>query len=89
MNKPLSFVLLHSFLLKLSLNNVEVIIAIMYYGNILQELFALRNKDKKSNKRIQSMLKRTKSANKSVIEDAVDNVNTAITAAGTCGLSSY
>lgn len=29
------------------------------------------------------MLKRTKSANKSVIEDAVDNVNTAITAAGT------
>lgn len=29
------------------------------------------------------MLKRTKSANKSVLEDAVDNVNTAITAAGT------
>lgn len=47
-----------------------------------QELLALRNKDKKSFKRVQSMLKRTKSANKSVIEDAIDNVNTAITACG-------
>lgn len=28
------------------------------------------------------MLKRTKSANKSVLEDAVDNVNTAVTANG-------
>ncbi|XP_065202237.1 protein SPT2 homolog [Planococcus citri] len=47
-----------------------------------QELLALRNKDKKSFKRVKSMLTKTKSANKSVIEDAVDNVNTAVTANG-------
>ena len=46
------------------------------------ELMALRAKDPKANKRIQTMLKRTKSANKSVMEDAIDNNNTADTLAG-------
>ncbi|KAK6626017.1 hypothetical protein RUM43_006321 [Polyplax serrata] len=46
------------------------------------ELMALRAKDPKANKRIQTMLKRTKSANKSVMEDAVDTNNTADTLAG-------
>lgn len=55
---------------------------------ILQELLALRSKDKKSTKRIQSMLQRTKSANKAVIDDAKDDVNTAVTAAGK-GFSSW
>lgn len=45
-------------------------------------LEALRSQDKKATKRVQVMLKRTKSANKSVIADAVDNVNTAVTMAG-------
>ncbi|XP_014256406.1 protein SPT2 homolog [Cimex lectularius] len=40
------------------------------------ELLALRSQDKKAQKRVQVMLKRTKSANKSVMEDAIDNVNT-------------
>lgn len=47
-----------------------------------EELEALRSQDKKATKRVQVMLKRTKSANKSVIADAVDNVNTAVTMAG-------
>lgn len=46
------------------------------------ELTSLRNQDKKSFKRVQSMLNRTKSANKSVIEDAKDDVNTSVTMAG-------
>lgn len=46
------------------------------------ELLALRARDPKANKRIQTMLKRTKSANKSVMEDAIDNNNTADTLAG-------
>ena len=47
-----------------------------------QELLALRSQDKKSVKRVQSMLKRTKSANKSVLEDAIDYENTAVTVTG-------
>uniref|UniRef100_A0A1B6BXM4 Protein SPT2 homolog n=1 Tax=Clastoptera arizonana TaxID=38151 RepID=A0A1B6BXM4_9HEMI len=47
-----------------------------------EELLALRSQDKKSYKRVQTMLKRTKSANKSVMEDAIDDVNTAVTMAG-------
>lgn len=47
------------------------------------ELTSLRSQDKKSFKRVQSMLNRTKSANKSVIEDAKDDVNTSVTMAGT------
>lgn len=46
------------------------------------ELILLRSQDKKSFKRVQSMLNRTKSANKSVIEDAKDDVNTSVTMAG-------
>jgi len=46
------------------------------------ELTSLRSQDKKSFKRVQSMLNRTKSANKSVIEDAKDDVNTSVTMAG-------
>uniref|UniRef100_A0A069DVV4 Protein SPT2 homolog n=1 Tax=Panstrongylus megistus TaxID=65343 RepID=A0A069DVV4_9HEMI len=46
------------------------------------ELLALRSQDKKAQKRVQVMLKRTKSANKSVMEDAIDNVNTADTLMG-------
>lgn len=46
------------------------------------ELISLRSQDKKSFKRVQSMLNRTKSANKSVIEDAKDDVNTSVTMAG-------
>lgn len=48
----------------------------------LQELLALRNQDNKAKKRVQVMLKRTKSANKSVIDDAIDTVNTADTING-------
>ncbi|KAK5643200.1 hypothetical protein RI129_007045 [Pyrocoelia pectoralis] len=46
------------------------------------ELLALRSKDKKATRRVNVMLKRTKSANQSVIEDAVDRDNTAVTLAG-------
>lgn len=46
------------------------------------ELTSLRSQDRKSFKRVQSMLNRTKSANKSVIEDAKDDVNTSVTMAG-------
>ena len=54
-----------------------------------QELLKLRAEDKKSVKRVQSMVKRTKSANKSVLEDAIDHNNTAITAAGSVKFRSY
>lgn len=46
------------------------------------DLLSLRSQDRKSFKRVQSMLNRTKSANKSVIEDAKDDVNTSVTMAG-------
>lgn len=47
-----------------------------------EELLALRSQDKKAQRRVQVMLKSTKSANKSVMEDAIDNVNTAVTLGG-------
>ncbi|KAJ8942374.1 hypothetical protein NQ318_000354 [Aromia moschata] len=47
-----------------------------------EELLALRAQDKKATRRVNVMLKRTKSANQSVIQDAVDNDNTAVTLAG-------
>lgn len=46
------------------------------------ELLSLRSQDRKSFKRVQSMLNRTKSANKSVIEDAKDDISTSVTMAG-------
>lgn len=48
------------------------------------ELLSLRSQDRKSFKRVKSMLNRTKSANKSVIEDAKDDINTSVTMAGLC-----
>ncbi|RZF46561.1 hypothetical protein LSTR_LSTR013091 [Laodelphax striatellus] len=47
-----------------------------------EELLALRSQDKMSQKRMSTMLKRTKSANKSVMEDAIDDVNTSVTMNG-------
>lgn len=47
-----------------------------------EELLALRSQDNKAKKRVGAMLKRTKSANKSAIEDAVDDDNTAVTING-------
>ncbi|XP_066252421.1 protein SPT2 homolog [Euwallacea similis] len=47
-----------------------------------EELLALRSQDKKATRRVNVMLKRTKSANQSVIEDAVDKTHTALTMAG-------
>ncbi|KAJ8878343.1 hypothetical protein PR048_018920 [Dryococelus australis] len=47
-----------------------------------RELLELRSHDTKAKKRVQAMLKRTKAANKSVIEDAVDDNNTAVTLGG-------
>lgn len=47
-----------------------------------EELLALRAKDKKATRRVNVMLKSTKSANKSAIQDAVDNDNTAVTLVG-------
>lgn len=47
-----------------------------------EELLLLRSQDKKSFKRVQSMLNRTKSANKAVIDDAKDDVNTSVTIVG-------
>lgn len=47
-----------------------------------EELLSLRSQDRKSFKRVQSMLNRTKSANKSVIDDAKDDINTSVTMAG-------
>lgn len=47
-----------------------------------EELLALRAQDKKATRRVNVMLKRTKSANQSVIEDAVDKTHTAVTLAG-------
>lgn len=46
----------------------------------LDELMAMR--DDKAKNKIKKMLKVTKSANKSVLQDAVDNDNTAITLQG-------
>ena len=46
----------------------------------MQNLLALR--DHKAQSRINKHLKVCKSANKSVIEDAIDNENTAVTLAG-------
>lgn len=46
------------------------------------ELLALRSQDRKATRRVAVMLKRTKSANKSVLSDAIDNDNTAVTLAG-------
>lgn len=48
--------------------------------NFFQNLLALR--DQKTQNRINKHLKVCKAANKSVIEDAIDNENTAITIAG-------
>ncbi|XP_060531451.1 protein SPT2 homolog [Cylas formicarius] len=48
-----------------------------------EELLALRAQDKKATRRVNVMLKRTKSANQAVIEDAVDKQHTAVTRAGT------
>ncbi|GJQ65224.1 hypothetical protein Trydic_g7357 [Trypoxylus dichotomus] len=45
-------------------------------------LLALRSQDKKATRRVNVMLKRTKSANQAVIEDALDSNNTAVTLAG-------
>ncbi|KRT82389.1 hypothetical protein AMK59_3210 [Oryctes borbonicus] len=45
-------------------------------------LLALRSQDKKATRRVNVMLKRTKSANQAVIEDALDSDNTAVTLAG-------
>ncbi|EFA13317.1 protein SPT2 homolog [Tribolium castaneum] len=47
-----------------------------------EELLALRAKDKKATRRVNVMLKRTKSANQSVLQDAVDANNTSVTLAG-------
>ncbi|XP_066147050.1 protein SPT2 homolog [Euwallacea fornicatus] len=47
-----------------------------------EELLALRSQDKKATRRVNVMLKRTKSANQSVIEDAIDKTHTAVTMAG-------
>uniref|UniRef100_A0A0A9XSF3 Protein SPT2 homolog n=1 Tax=Lygus hesperus TaxID=30085 RepID=A0A0A9XSF3_LYGHE len=47
-----------------------------------EELLALRSQDKKAKRRVEFMLKRTKSANYSVMEDAIDNNNTADTLEG-------
>ncbi|CAG2064580.1 unnamed protein product, partial [Timema podura] len=46
------------------------------------DLLVLRAQDGKAYKRVQAMLKRTKAANKSVIADAVDDNNTAVTLEG-------
>lgn len=46
------------------------------------KLLALRSQDKKATRRVNVMLKRTKSANQSVIADALDSDNTAVTLAG-------
>ncbi|XP_071452746.1 protein SPT2 homolog [Hetaerina americana] len=46
------------------------------------ELLALRAQDSKANKRVRAMLKSTKAANKAAIDDARDDVNTAVTMAG-------
>ncbi|XP_046395694.1 protein SPT2 homolog [Ischnura elegans] len=48
----------------------------------LEELLALRAQDSKANKRVRAMLKSTKAANKAAIDDARDDVNTAVTMAG-------
>ncbi|CAG9761917.1 unnamed protein product [Ceutorhynchus assimilis] len=47
-----------------------------------EELLALRSQDKKATRRVNVMLKRTKSANQSVLDDATDNQQTAVTKAG-------
>ncbi|XP_044254676.1 protein SPT2 homolog [Tribolium madens] len=47
-----------------------------------EELLALRAKDKKATRRVNVMLKRTKSANQSVLQDAIDANNTSVTLAG-------
>lgn len=46
------------------------------------KLLALRSQDKKATRRVNVMLKRTKSANQSVIADALDENNTSVTLVG-------
>lgn len=46
------------------------------------KLLALRSQDKKATRRVNVMLKRTKSANQAVMDDALDADNTAVTLAG-------
>jgi hypothetical protein len=45
-------------------------------------LLSLRAQDRKSNARVQAMLKRTKAANKAVLDDVKNSLQTSITAAG-------
>jgi len=47
-----------------------------------EQLLALRSQDRKSNARVQAMLKRTKAATKAVLDEARNCQNTAVTAAG-------
>ncbi|KAI9555841.1 hypothetical protein GHT06_018358 [Daphnia sinensis] len=47
-----------------------------------EKLLSLRAQDRKSNARVQAMLKRTKSGNKAVLDEAKNSLNTAVTAAG-------
>ena len=46
-----------------------------------QKLLSLRSQDRKANARVQAMLKRTKAANKGVLDDPKISQNTAVTAA--------
>merc|ERR1712071_188615 len=46
------------------------------------KLLSLRSQDRKSNARVQAMLKRTKAANKAVLDEARNSLNTAVTAEG-------
>ena len=43
----------------------------------------MRAQDRKSNARVQAMLKRTKAANKAVLDDVKNSLQTSVTAAGT------
>ena len=51
-------------------------------GFLRQKLLSLRSQDRKSNARVQAMLKRTKAANKAVLDEARNSLNTAVTAEG-------
>ena len=55
---------------------------VTFLVNYSQVLLSLRSQDRKSNARVQAMLKRTKAANKAVLDEAKNSLNTAVTAAG-------
>ena len=64
------------------MKDIWLLFFVKFLANYSQVLLSLRAQDRKSNARVQAMLKRTKAANKAVLDEAKNSLNTAVTAAG-------